>query len=240
MKNESVAAKHRAEGISLFIKADDAGKVPRLMKCLEDFNSALLHSSFSGESDRIETSKLFANRSAVFFDLQRYDEALQDIEIALKLGYPFHQKVWIRKAKILLEQRKFKEALGTVEFIEGSFAIAEGEFWKIETVKKKALEGVENNTEDTDTGVDVRIGDMGRRRFNKRHFQENPTFQYASRRVRIGFDNERTRHVLAVEDIQPGDILFDEIPFASILLSNAYLDYCYHCHSYLQGQGIFP
>lgn len=239
-KTKEVGQRYRERGVAYYIKETDSSQRARLKQSLTDFNMALLHSSFETPEDRIETSKLFGNRSAVFYDLGRHADVLLDVEMSLNLGYPFPHKVLIRKARSLLVLQRYQEALDAVTDTEAQIIQSEHKF-KIKAIKEEAIRTIGRMSKlqiglDSDENF---IGEdqstLNKRRFNTRTFVENPAFAAASKRTRIGFDANRSRHVVASEHIDPGDILFDEVPFASTLLPSVALQYCEYCHAFLGG-----
>lgn len=67
------------------------------------------------------------------FELERYDEALDCINKALKLGK--HKKMWVNKAKILMKIGEKEEAL---KYIDNALKL-DPDFEKAIKVKKELL-----------------------------------------------------------------------------------------------------
>lgn len=57
----------------------------------------------------------------------------------------------------------------------------------------------------------------------------NPLIQCASDSVEIKQTETMGRHVVAVKDIRPGDVIALEEPFGKMLLKERKLDHCHHC-----------
>ncbi|KAB0792976.1 hypothetical protein PPYR_12596 [Photinus pyralis] len=57
----------------------------------------------------------------------------------------------------------------------------------------------------------------------------NPDIECASSCIRISFEENQGRHVVAVNDIEIGDVVAIEEPFTKILLRDHYLTHCYNC-----------
>ncbi|CAL8095743.1 unnamed protein product [Orchesella dallaii] len=65
-------------------------------------------------------------------------------------------------------------------------------------------------------------------------WKENANFVSASEKVAIEPTKDTSeRHVVAVDDLEAGDVVFKEKPYASVLLPEFYNSYCYHCHKSL-------
>ena len=60
------------------------------------------------------------------------------------------------------------------------------------------------------------------------HFQENPSIQSANNCVRIKVNQEFGRHVVATRDINIGEIISVEQPYACVLTTDK-LSHCYYC-----------
>ena len=95
---------------------------------LECYTKALLAAPTPDmEQDQVSEEMVLAqgNRSATLFQMHRYAECLQDIETALRYGYPEHlrYKLYDRQGRCYLEQddtenalRAFQNVLGNVTF----------------------------------------------------------------------------------------------------------------------------
>lgn len=69
-------------------------------------------------------------------------------------------------------------------------------------------------------------------------FGENPDFPNASAALDLKFSVDKGRHVVANRDIQRGEVLFVEKPFAFVLLDNEYSDVV--CANCLKSRGDVP
>ena len=54
-------------------------------------------------------------------------------------------------------------------------------------------------------------------------------FPCLSSKVDVAYDNEKGRHIKAVEEVQVGDVVAIEKPYASVLLPENYPTHCMHC-----------
>jgi tetratricopeptide (TPR) repeat protein len=232
----------RKEGTSIYVKAgtEANGRQRQLQRTLECYNEALRHSSLSPETPSLllqETAITIANRSAAFVELKRYEEALVDIELALRLGYPsnLRWKVLLRKASILLAWGKFEGVLEVIDLIrnEPEIDMRGGLSNKLKDLAAKAAEGLQSlrvDKEDT-IGRDKSQSPTENKICNRNPFEENPDFEYASTALKIQYDPARQRSVVTVKDLEVGDVLFREIPYASVLLPDFYPTHCHHCQA---------
>jgi len=248
-KNPEKSLLMRKEGSSYFAKAGNGpNKTERLMKALECYNDALRHSLVTPAADSSpeleHTSVLFANRSAVFFEMSRYQNALHDIELALNFGYPSHLrwKILIRRASIFQQRKKFEEVLELVQVIK---ATLQPESQNMESISRKLNNLEEAAQQGLLTGMKQNTNIISEDQYqskklhNTTTYEENPDFEYASKSISLKFNSSAQRSVEAVTDLKFGDILFDEIPYASVLLPEYETTHCHHCHANTM-LSIFP
>ena len=57
----------------------------------------------------------------------------------------------------------------------------------------------------------------------------NERFLSASKKIDIHYDNNMGRYAVAAEDIEPGDTLVTEKPFAAVLGREEYGNHCQKC-----------
>lgn len=57
----------------------------------------------------------------------------------------------------------------------------------------------------------------------------NEKFPALSQKVAVEYEENRGRFVVAAGDIQPGDTICTEKPYASVLLYEEYGTHCQHC-----------
>ena len=62
-------------------------------------------------------------------------------------------------------------------------------------------------------------------------YGSNPFLPGASTILEVKTSPSRGRHVIAQKTVKVGDVLFSELPYASILLPEHYSTHCHHCVS---------
>ena len=241
-KSEEVSESLRLEGNVHFQKG-------AYIESLEKYNESVLTAPLGcREGDEKGTAHVMALacRSAALFHLEHYRDSINDINEAIKQGYPV-------KLKYKLEERKGK-CLGHIgEFYEASLHYEDsldllqqsdlGEekrnelSERIGTEQEHCLLKCNNNNViqnpnamdfcekhelchvSEDDGVFFKMG------------ESNEAFTSLSKKCSIKWNGPRGRHVVAEEDIYPGDVVLTEDPYAHILLTE-YLDtHCHHCLS---------
>uniref|UniRef100_A0A6I8PG85 Protein-lysine N-methyltransferase SMYD4 n=1 Tax=Ornithorhynchus anatinus TaxID=9258 RepID=A0A6I8PG85_ORNAN len=161
-----------------------------------------------------EMSMCYANRSAALFYLGQYEVCLEDIKRAQEHGYPVNlqPKILSRKAECLLALGWLREAAQAVKELEGHLT-ASGNHpalqeklgrLKVRVREKESRPDVppEGPTR-TSTGLEFR--------------EENDQIPQASSCVLLRADIPRGRHLIAKEDILPGELLVREEAFVSVL-----------------------
>ena len=230
---------HRKVGSAYFGKAGTETRIDRLKTALIHYNAALLHTCISPDccpENREETAIIFANRSAVFFELKRYHLAMKDIELALEFGYPSNLKwkVWLRQANILLAWNKFSKVLELIESIRSSLELSggltDGASSKLRDLHEAAKQGLEASRLCPVKELDDESARYAKV-YNKTPYEENPDFEGASIALKINYEPEAQRYVVTTKDLQLGDVLFNELPYASVLIPEYDRTHCHHCHA---------
>ncbi|ODM97274.1 SET and MYND domain-containing protein 4 [Orchesella cincta] len=201
-----------------------------------------------------------ANRSAVYYELgsSYYDKSVKDADFALRYGYPerLKAKLLCRKASIYASQGKLEKAQKYLDIVKTGAMVADMENRNGKSSVKKDEKVCKKQTY-LPPGIDVKIRETQKQierlkiaevsgapkgecktAANEGHLEngwkENPAFENASERIAIKASTSTIgRHVVAVDDIKAGDLLFKEEPFASVLLPEFYDSHCYHCHKSL-------
>lgn len=95
-KNDQKAEMYRKDGNRKFVEK-------KWLKAMDLYNSSLCAAKVTSSSEMI--SLAYANRSAVFFELKKYDKCLIDIDLATTAGYPkrLMDKLEKRQAACLLQ-----------------------------------------------------------------------------------------------------------------------------------------
>ncbi|XP_067002891.2 SET and MYND domain-containing protein 4 isoform X2 [Anabrus simplex] len=193
-------------------------------RCKDDRGSLLMYTeSIRYAPDNSEDLSLaLANRSAALFHMQYFEK-----------GYPSHlqYKLHMRKGQCLLKLGKCEEAVKALETAKQALELVKDapitkksslEF-DIEKVLHEAISQLQTGRTDgvPTPGAQFEIPSPS--------YGENEKFAYASAALDLKVNEEKGRHVIANRDIQMGDILFVEKPFAFVVLPDQYGKHCHHC-----------
>ncbi|NXF53300.1 SMYD4 protein, partial [Oceanites oceanicus] len=196
-----------------------------------------------------EVSLCFANRSAALFHLGRFEVCLEDIARAESHGYPDRllPKVLLRKAECLLCLGRLQDAADALKVVENKIAM-DGIMTSPthQTVLKK-LSQLKIKIREKESCPEPAREACGDTQRKSEIWEENDSISGASSSLSLHFDVERGRHLVASQDILPGQSLLKEEAFVSVLcpgesrllqdssetawdtrVTNADL-YCHHC-----------
>ncbi|XP_069082234.1 SET and MYND domain-containing protein 4 isoform X1 [Pleurodeles waltl] len=193
------------------------------------YSKAASHAVYGDE----ELAVCYANRSAALFYMGHFEVCLEDIERALESGYPkrLQHKVLMRKADCLLHLGRCQEAIEVIrsmeELVESSSLASntkESLLSSIVNLKSK-VSGNQNNSEssistclktqkDTVLPGEVLRNDLE----DLRIWDENANISKASAALSARVSPDRGRHLVAVRNIDPGEMLVKEEAFVSLLV----------------------
>ncbi|NXC49456.1 SMYD4 protein, partial [Penelope pileata] len=198
-----------------------------------------------------EVSLCFANRSAALFHLGHFEVCLEDIARAQSHGYPDRllPKVLLRKAECLLCLGRLQDAADTLTALENKMAV-DGIMTSPahQTLLKKLRQLTIEIHEKESCPEPAREAHDDTQRESE-IWEENGCISGASSSLSLNFNTERGRHLVASQDILPGQNLLREEAFVSVLcpgegdslllqdssenvwdtqVTNADL-YCHHC-----------
>lgn len=180
----------------------------------------------------------FGNRSAALYHACQYEDCLKDIELAIKYRYPknleykLHQRRGLCLTKLgrhVDAQNAFNVALSALDMVP-----------KLTPEKKDSMARdihalmTEDDSSSLRTSTDVPPGVPP---LTPTH-GSNKLFPGASSVLEIKSTTSRGRHVIAQKPVKIGDVLFSEMPYASILLPEHYSSHCHHCVSSLSMHAI--
>ncbi|GAB6021414.1 hypothetical protein CHUAL_004023 [Chamberlinius hualienensis] len=209
----------RREGNELFGK-----------KCYKD--AAKLYTKALALCPSSSSEKLalcYANRSAANVYLENYKVCLVDIERALKLDCPLDLqfKLNARKANCCFKLQKYEEcvevskiALGYIDDLpKSSLKYKE----KTELELKELIEKAKKlpNSNSVEELEDV---------LPNKSYGENVQIPNASAAICLKYSSLKGRFTVANREIEAGDVLFVEKPYASVLLPNFNETHCHHCY----------
>ncbi|XP_045027632.1 SET and MYND domain-containing protein 4-like isoform X1 [Daphnia magna] len=190
--------------------------------CIEMYSQSILSCPVENE---VELSLALANRSAALFQLDLFEDCLQDIRVALMKNYPSHllPKILTRKIKSLRKLGLMEDCQTTLAELEASLMhLQVSEKNKIKSdIKVMLMDDQGNeNTQDRDSEFDDRIIPF---------CGENLSFKGASTALDIRHSVEKSRYVVANRDIMAGETLFVEQPNALVVLPDFQTTRCHHC-----------
>ncbi|KAK9498328.1 hypothetical protein O3M35_002986 [Rhynocoris fuscipes] len=226
-KSDKLSAKFRNEGNIAFRQKKD-------MLALECYTKAVAFALIDGK----ELALAYANRSAVTFSLQEYIDSLEDIDRALSAYYPdkLKYKLLERKGKCLMRLNQKNEA--SQAFIDALEYLTKSELDsnKMNTIKKN-LESLLNSNDVKSCEYLFEKADENKCEIPQLSHPASDYIQAASNAVDIHYSNVMGRHIVAATDINPGEVIAVEKPFASVLLPDMYTFFCFmckkRCHSLL-------
>ncbi|XP_060704064.1 SET and MYND domain-containing protein 4 [Hemiscyllium ocellatum] len=172
------------------------------------YSKGLHHSSTHSP----QAALLYANRSAALYQLQRYQECLVDIERAQEHNYPHEllHKILARRAACL---QRLGQADGASDLCSREHLSARG--------RGRARMQNQATTEGAPCGQTKTSG----------------TLCEISPSIAVRSDSSRGRHLVATEELRPGEVLLQEEAFTAVLIpegasrepfSNEDV-YCHHC-----------
>ncbi|NWI62239.1 SMYD4 protein, partial [Todus mexicanus] len=166
-----------------------------------------------------EVSVCFANRSAALFHLGLFEVCLEDIARAESHGYPDRllPKVLLRKAECLLRLGRLQDAAGALRVVENKIAtdgIMNSPAHQTLLKKLSQLKIKIHEEESCPQPAREACSDIQRK---SEIWEENKSISGASSSLSLNFDRERGRHLVASQDIVPGQSLLKEEAFVSVL-----------------------
>ncbi|TRY75163.1 hypothetical protein TCAL_01669, partial [Tigriopus californicus] len=214
LKDSTLAESNRLKGNEYFKKKDFANAM-RL------YNTSILNAQHELDPDKT-LSLAVANRSACWHHMNEPEMVIRDIQYAIAMGYPDKQKY-----KLYLRLAKAQRNLGQTTKALTSLMIAKSTLTATEegNIKEAALKQIQHDQEEikADTTRPVLQGPGA----NTLH--PPSAGKEAEGRIRVEFDPNLGRHVVAAADLQVGDLLLQESPYASALYPEQFGSHCQEC-----------
>ncbi|NWY90122.1 SMYD4 protein, partial [Loxia curvirostra] len=164
-----------------------------------------------------EVSVCFANRSAALLHLGHFEVCLEDIARAESHGYPDRllPKVLLRKAECLLCLGRLQDAQDILRVLESKIALDGVMTPHLTRLKKLSQLQVKLGEKEKcpEPAGEAHGGTQGEPEI----WEENNKISGASSSLSLSFDAERGRHLVASQDIVPGQRLVKEEAFVSVL-----------------------
>ncbi|XP_063244730.1 SET and MYND domain-containing protein 4 isoform X5 [Bacillus rossius redtenbacheri] len=233
-----------AHNYEIFLLADDVKNSELGNKWKDDGNKAFQSGDYHtalklynksvqllpyNEDSSSEMAVAVANRSAALYHLQDYQQTLDDIRLALSLGYPLqlHYKVLERRARCLLATNQLNDALEafktTLTCLDAAAKLPLDKRMKTQKniqimiailLKNKSLENAPlpatSRMPAPSRGV-------------------SPELPSASHAVAVEWSEQGGRFATATRDVAPGETVIVEQPHCAVLLAEYAHDHCTHC-----------
>ncbi|XP_009285812.1 PREDICTED: SET and MYND domain-containing protein 4 [Aptenodytes forsteri] len=166
-----------------------------------------------------EVSVCFANRSAALFHLGRFEVCLEDIARAESHGYPDRllPKVLLRKAECLLCLGRLQDAADALSVVENKIAMDGIMTSPTHQALLKKLSQLKIKIHEKESWPEPAREACGDAERKSEIWEENDSISGASSSLSLNFDIERGRHLVASQDILPGQSLLKEEAFVSVL-----------------------
>lgn len=176
------------------------------------------------------------NRSVVFYNLNEYDNCLQDIEGALEFGYPedLRYKVFERKGRCLKALGKLDEAKQSFTKALELLDVAKGTEEKKLEIKKDLQKSISEIQEEPENNP---IALLGKKDF--KIWSPHKQFPNMADCVEIKYNANDGRHAIASEDISPGEMILIEDPVSWTINPNQSSMICQNCAKQV-GRTPFP
>lgn len=189
------------------------------LEALKFYSDAILYAPDGSEL----LALAYGNRSAVYFQMNKYFLAIEDIDLALTnhdystINVNWQKKLLFRKLKCIVHltsksAEETKQRLSRINNNDNGEMLKENFQLLTETFSKKQ----EHENKDK---VKVALEKIG------------PDFDYGlySSKVNICYNETKGRHLKAKKQINPGDVIIVERPYAKILLGKYEKEYCHEC-----------
>lgn len=235
-KSSSEAGKWRDKGNQLYQKQN-------YTEAMECYTKAVLNAPICSETDSEddrEYSLALANRSAALFQMRQTENALSDIRLALKYGYPknLEYKLYDRMGKCYLDLDRHEEAAESFRTAKECLEHA-----KLEEKRVKLWrDAVDKELSLCDLKPEAKKGKKEKRvtfqgiKENVPIVTGNPSkkFPCASEAFDIRCAQGKGRYAVARRQVSVGDVLVAERPHASVLSYDLYNSHCHYCLKQLE------
>ncbi|XP_073981642.1 SET and MYND domain containing, class 4, member 3 isoform X2 [Rhodnius prolixus] len=223
--NDKTLGKDRSESIYFKENGNQEFLKGNKNEALELYNASLLLYPIDG--DEKEHSIIRANRSAVLYELNEYDLALNDIEKALNIGYPteLQYKILDRKAKCLLALKQHQKAIEafreTITALDNAkLSLERRQKWQKDVQIMLAVM-TKNNAKDEKMS--------SKKIISKIRGKHNTTYTSAISSVDVKYNEQAGRYAVASADIPCGEILLCEKAYCAVLLNENAKTHCFQC-----------
>lgn len=239
--SQTAKKKSSVEAAKMREKGNDEYKKKDFDKALHFYTMSILHAPDkeanleAGKSSNLALA--YGNRSATFFEIGQWENALVDIEHAFEADYQAVEKLLLRKIDALIGLGMFskaKEVLDDSRLKENSSL--EAQLSTRRKTMEEALKKCKNTNETSIPPNDLPLFEILSILSTSAEHCYEPSARMPSLSSKLALKRSATkgRHLVAREPISPGDILAVELPYSCILLKAQELKYCHHCCRSLQ------
>lgn len=222
IKEVNFESKNAKKSVELREKGNDYFKANRLTEAHEIYTMSMAHAP----TKSVELPMAYANRSAVLFKANWFSDCLNDIDHALKLGYPDNLK-----AKLFLRRASCLKALNPKLRRPIDEAFNETRQWikkmdkKNQLVMEKMLKE-QQSIKTTEKAICYKFdADVSPPKLKS----ENPTIPGLSSAVKLQYSKKYGRHLIATRDIKPSEVIAVQVPYVNIIHLELKYKYCWHC-----------
>jgi len=196
------------------------------------YSQAIISAPVGSDGKSKDLAILLANRSAVLFSLKAFHLALDDIELAFKMGYPddLAFKLYDRKAKCLLPFKRMAEAeeayKQALKYLDKAKKLSDDKKAKTQREILQALNFFKNappslrNEEPLDIHPKPELPDIPRK---------NELYPVMSDAITFKYEEARGRFAIASRDITVGEVITVEKAIVSHMLPEYMGKNCTHC-----------
>ena len=246
-KNATEARKWRDKGNALYQQKDYFRSVDCYTKS-GHYAPISLEITQENSSANDEFTIAIANRSAAWYQLRRFDLALQDIDVSLYHGYPdsLKYKLYDRMGKCYAELGQYQNAIdayrGLKEYL-GQTTVLEGKKIKtwMQTCEKQIKYMQDRMSSKESTPLSDAPSENPQERVIKQLVRKlNPVppqvkeplstlLPNASDCLDVKYEPKCGRYGVAADDVKVGDCVVSEFPYVSVLAQDHFSTRCYHC-----------
>lgn len=187
-------------------------------------------SKSSSEEINEELALAYANRSAAFYQLDEFNLCLNDVESALKFGYPEkgRDKLVERKLHCFYKLERYKDIQDYInankQFNYNIFKIYE------EKLKELKIDLDDARVTPSKKSLDLQLdGKLSTLKFVIPEEEMSSKLERASKKVSMDYTVNEGFHFKAAEDLKAGELIIDEPPYASVLIAEHIKHNCYEC-----------
>lgn len=196
----------------------EPGVYPTMLEALKLYTKSIA----LAEKSSLRMALAYANRSSAFYQLDKMEECISDVEQALKLPYPDDRRYNLirRKAKCLnrIDKLDLSEICDEARESIEKMTISDE---KKEILEEKIIHATKSHKYTHRLKEEPNI--------NLPEFIPHKNIPSASSAVSIAYSQNFGKHLVTNRNINAGEILIVEKPYSAILSPDRYYTNCSHC-----------